>query len=115
MGNKVGNCARTYQRCTLEVFDDDIQGRNSASGTNLDNGDSEPELLIETSTEVEFNSTPQPTAASTTRVGMNEDQDMQAYPDMDMLDPSSEYPNSPQDIRQRLVRYCFSIGFPAIP
>ena len=91
MGNKVGNCARTYQSCTLDVFDQDIQGRNSASGNNLDNVDSEPESGTETATEVEFNSTPQTTASSINHIGMKEDHDMQAYPDMDILDPSSEY------------------------
>ena len=91
--NEFGNCARTYQRCTLEVFDEDIQGRNAVTESASDNKDNEPDIAPEISTPIRVESTTPLNTISTTQNSVNENKDMEPYPNMDLPDPSSEYQN----------------------
>ena len=107
--NNFGNCARTYQRCTLDVFDEDIEGRNSVT-ENVLKDDKEQELVPETSTPTGTKSTTQLITTIATQNSLNENKDMQPYPDMDLPDPSSEYHNKIRrlDKQKRLYSYSFN-------
>ena len=85
--SQFGNCPRTYQRCTITVFDEDVQGRQSSSGSAL-NVDGQDES-IETSTLKVTTSTQASTTSTATETSLDEDQTMQSYPSM--LNPSGKY------------------------
>ena len=72
----------------MEVFDEDIQGRKSSSGSSIDNDENKAEPVTETPT---MKSTTQLATATTTQSSVKEDKNMQEYPDIAMSDPSSEY------------------------
>ena len=90
--NNYGNCPRTYQRCTLKVFDEDIQGRQADdSDTNL-SVEKKEESTTETVliNEGNISDVSKQNVTSQTEGSKQDDQVMEAYPDMDLYDPLSK-------------------------
>ena len=92
--NNFGNCPRTYQRCTLKVFDENIDGKQTqvAKEVNTETVQEPIEPITETTTKKVLEST----QSSTTTISEASSVDkppMQAYPDMALFDPTSKSQN----------------------